>query len=397
MKKNPIYLDYAATTPVDARVADAMTRCLTMDGNFGNPASRSHVYGWRAEEAVEEARGSLSSLIHADPREIVWTSGATESNNLALKGAASARKEKGKHIITSVTEHKAILDVVAYLETNGFDITRITPPTNGVITRDIVEKELREDTIIVSLMHVNNEIGVIHEIAEIGDLCQSKGILFHVDAAQSIGKIPVDVDVLHIDLMSMSAHKFYGPKGAGALYVRRRSDINVQAQIHGGGHERGMRSGTLATHQIVGMGKAAAVAKEELPLESKRIQTLRERLEKKLLTVPFVYLNGDKEKRAPGIANISVAYVEGETLLMSLRTLALSTGSACTSVSVEPSYVLTALGVDRELAHSSLRISVGRFTTEEEIDEAADTIAATIEKLREVSPAWRAAQTANEN
>lgn len=397
MKKNPIYLDYAATTPVDARVADAMSRCLTMDGNFGNPASRSHVYGWRAEEAVEAARGSLATLIHADPREIVWTSGATEANNLALKGAAAARKQQGKHIVTSVTEHKAVLDVVAYLETQGYEVTRITPPSNGVITCAMVEGALREDTIIVSLMHVNNEVGVIHEISEIGDLCQSQGILFHVDAAQSIGKIPVDVDVLHVDLMSMSAHKFYGPKGAGALYVRRRSDIAIEAQLHGGGHERGMRSGTLATHQIVGIGKAAEVAKEELPLETKRIKALRELLEEKLLAIPCVSLNGDKELRAPGILNISVGYVDGETLLMSLRTLALSTGSACTSVSVEPSYVLTALGVTRELAHSSLRLSIGRFTTEEEVNEAAETISATIEKLREVSPAWRASQLAKEN
>lgn len=388
--KNPVYLDYAATTPVDPRVAEAMSRCLTFEGNFGNPASRSHIYGWRAEEAIENARGALADLIHADPREIVWTSGATEANNLALKGAAQALQSKGRHIITAATEHKAVLDVCGYLETQGFTVTYLKPPASGVLTQEDVAQALRDDSVLVSLMHVNNEIGVMHDIAAIGELCQQRGVLFHVDAAQSVGKVAVDVDALHVDLLSLSAHKMYGPKGIGALYVRRRADVKIQPQIHGGGHERGLRSGTLATHQIVGLGTAASIAKDALPGEAARIRGLRDRLRDGLKAIPALTVNGDGEKSAPGILNVSIGFVEGEALLMSLRGLALSTGSACTSVSVEPSHVLTAIGVERELAHSSLRLSLGRFSDEHEVDEAISTISSSVNTLRDMSPAWRA-------
>ncbi len=392
--KTPIYLDYAATTPVDPRVAEAMSQCLTLDGNFGNPASRSHGYGWRAEEAVENARGVLADLLQADPREIVWTSGATESNNLAIKGGALSRQELGRHIVTAKTEHKAVLDSCAYLETQGFEVTYITPPSNGVISVEQLEAALREDTILVSLMHVNNEIGVMHDIAGIGQLCRAKGILFHVDAAQSVGKAVVNVDELSVDLLSVSAHKMYGPKGIGALYVRRAPDINIDAQIHGGGHERGMRSGTLPTHQIVGLGTAAKIALEEGDVESKRLLALRQRFLLGLNELSDINVNGDLDKRVAGNVNISFAYIDGESLLMSLRDLALSTGSACMSVSVEPSYVLTSIGVEPQLADSSLRISFGRFTTEEEVDFAAEKIVSAVEKLRAVSPAWQARESA---
>lgn len=392
--KMPIYLDYAATTPVDPRVAEAMSQCLTLDGNFGNPASRSHGYGWRAEEAVENARGVLADLLHADPREIVWTSGATESNNLAIKSGALSRQERGRHIVTAKTEHKAVLDSCAYLETQGFEVTYITPPSNGVISAEQLKAALREDTILVSLMHVNNEIGVMHDIAGIGQLCRAKGILFHVDAAQSVGKTAVNVDELSVDLLSVSAHKMYGPKGIGALYVRRAPDINIDAQIHGGGHERGMRSGTLPTHQIVGLGAAAKIALEEGDIESKRLLALRQRFLLGLNELPNINVNGDLDKRVAGNVNISFAYIDGESLLMSLRDLALSTGSACMSVSVEPSYVLTSIGVEPQLADSSLRICFGRFTTEEEVDFAAEKIVTAVEKLRAVSPAWQARESA---
>lgn len=392
--KMPIYLDYAATTPVDPRVAEAMSQCLTLDGNFGNPASRSHGYGWRAEEAVENARGVLADLLHADPREIVWTSGATESNNLAIKGGALSRQERGRHIVTAKTEHKAVLDSCAYLETQGFEVTYITPPSNGVISAEQLKAALREDTILVSLMHVNNEIGVMHDIAGIGQLCRTKGILFHVDAAQSVGKTVVNVEELSVDLLSVSAHKMYGPKGIGALYVRRAPDISIDAQIHGGGHERGMRSGTLPTHQIVGLGAAAKIALEEGDVESKRLLALRQRFLLGLNELPDINVNGDLDKRVAGNVNISFAYIDGESLLMSLRDLALSTGSACMSVSVEPSYVLTSIGVEPQLADSSLRICFGRFTTEEEVDFAAEKIVTAVEKLRAVSPAWQARESA---
>ncbi len=397
--KFPVYLDYASTTPVDPRVAEAMARCLSIDGNFGNPASRSHVYGWRAEEAVEDSRGALADLISADPREIVWTSGATESNNLAIKGALLREPDGLKreassvaqHIVTAKTEHKSVLDTCAYMEAQGFEVTYITPPKNGVVTKTQLEAALRPDTALVSLMHVNNEIGVMHEIEAIGALCRKRNILFHVDAAQSIGKVPVDVAALNVDLLSISAHKMYGPKGVGALYVRRDPDVNVVAQIHGGGHERGMRSGTLPTHQIVGLGEAAKIAQQEMQEELKRLLNYRERFLGLLKGLPDIHINGDLEKRVAGNINISFAGVEGESLLMSLRELALSTGSACTSVSVDPSYVLTALGLDRELASSALRICFGRFTKAEDIDFAAEKIIAAVKTLRSTRAGGRSA------
>ncbi len=380
--KTPVYLDYAATTPVDPRAAEAMARCLTLDGNFGNPASRSHGYGWRAEEAVENARGQVADLIGADPREIVWTSGATESDNLAIKGAVFARQEHGKHIVTARTEHKAVLDTCAYLETQGFEITYLTPAKHGVLGADEVKAALRDDTILVSLMHANNEIGVLHGISAIGELCRKRGILLHVDAAQSVGKIPVDVTTLNVDLMSMSAHKMYGPKGIGALYVRRAPEVNIEAQMHGGGHERGMRSGTLPTHQIVGFGEAAMIAAEHGESEGERLLKYRRQFLELLSELPDTEVNGDLNKRLPGNINISFAGVEGETLLISLRELALSTGSACTSVSVDPSYVLMALGIEKQLAESSLRISFGRYTTEQEVRFAAEKIVSAVKTLR---------------
>lgn len=392
--KLPVYLDYAATTPVDPRVAKAMSQCLTLDGNFGNPSSRSHIYGWKAEEAVENARGDLADLIEADPREIVWTSGATEANNLALKGVAATlkRKQRGVHIVTSKIEHKSVLDTCAHLEKKGFQVSYVTPGQNagknqGIVGVDEIAAAVREDTSIVSLMHVNNELGVINKIAEVGEFCRSRNILFHVDAAQSLGKIPLDVNELKVDLLSMSAHKMYGPKGIGALYVRRSTDVRLQAQMHGGGHERGMRSGTLPTHQIVGFGEAAKIAQKELAAEAARIRQLRQRFIDGLAWLPLINFNGDQEHCVPGLINFSVAGVEGETLLLALKDLAISTGSACTSLSVEPSYVLRALGIADELAHASLRISMGRFTSEEEVVFAAEKICSAVNRLRESASA----------
>ncbi|MFC3915033.1 IscS subfamily cysteine desulfurase [Pseudaeromonas sharmana] len=386
--KLPIYLDYSATTPVDPRVAEKMMQCLTLDGTFGNPASRSHRFGWQAEEAVDEARNHIADLIGADPREIVFTSGATESNNLAIKGIAHFYQKQGKHIITCKTEHKAVLDPCRYLEGEGFEVTYLDPQPNGLVSLQQIESAMRDDTILVSLMHVNNEIGVIQDVAAIGELCRARKIFFHVDAAQSCGKIPVDVEAMKIDLLSMSAHKIYGPKGIGALFVRRKPRVRLEAQMHGGGHERGMRSGTLPTHQIVGMGEAFRIAKLEMVAEDARICALRDRLWNGIKGIEEVYVNGDLEHRVPGNLNVSFAYVEGESLIMALKDLAVSSGSACTSASLEPSYVLRALGLNDELAHSSIRFSIGRFTTEEEIDYAVSLINDAIGRLRELSPLW---------
>ncbi|MDO2436131.1 IscS subfamily cysteine desulfurase [Aeromonas veronii] len=386
--KLPIYLDYSATCPVDPRVAEKMMQCLTMDGLFGNPASRSHRFGWQAEEAVDLARNQVADLIGADPREIVFTSGATESNNLAIKGVAHFYASKGKHIITSKTEHKAVLDTCRQLEREGFEVTYLEPMPNGLFTIEMIENAMRNDTILVSIMHVNNEIGVVQNIAAIGELCRSRKILLHVDAVQSVGKIPVDVEALKVDLLSVSAHKVYGPKGIGALFVRRKPRVRLEAQMHGGGHERGMRSGTLPTHQIVGMGEAFRIAKEEMVSEGERILALRQRLWNGIKDIEAVYINGDLDQRVPGNLNVSFAYVEGESLIMALKDLAVSSGSACTSASLEPSYVLRALGLNDELAHSSIRFSMGRFTTEEEIDYAVKLIRDSIGRLREMSPLW---------
>ncbi|SBS38558.1 Cysteine desulfurase [Marinomonas spartinae] len=378
----PVYLDNSATTPVDPRVAKKMMACLTQNGNFGNPASRSHLFGWRAEEAVEEARQQVSSLIGADAREIVWTSGATEANNLALKGVAHAYRQKGRHIITSMIEHKAVLDPCKQLEKEGFEVTYLKPDTHGVISSDQVAGALREDTILVSLMHGNNELGVLTDIAAIGELTRKNGVFLHVDAAQTTGKVAIDVNAMKVDLMSLTAHKTYGPKGVGALFVRRSPKVKLEAQIHGGGHERGMRSGTLATHQIVGMGEAFRLANEEMAQDCARIQALRERLWSSLSEISGVHLNGDSVNRVSGVLNVGFADVDGEVLLMSLTDIAVSSGSACTSASLEPSYVLRAIGLSDTLAHSSLRLSVGRFTTEEEVDFAAETIKKAVTALR---------------
>ncbi|MFM4940438.1 IscS subfamily cysteine desulfurase [Aeromonas enteropelogenes] len=386
--KLPIYLDYSATCPVDPRVAEKMMQCLTMDGLFGNPASRSHRFGWQAEEAVDLARNQVAELIGADPREIVFTSGATESDNLAIKGVAHFYASKGKHIITSKTEHKAVLDTCRQLEREGFEVTYLEPMPNGLFTLEMIENAMRDDTILVSMMHVNNEIGVIQNIKGLGELCRSRKILLHVDAAQSVGKVEIDVEAMKIDLLSLSAHKIYGPKGIGALYVRRKPRVRIEAQMHGGGHERGMRSGTLATHQIVGMGEAFRIAREEMASEGQRVMALRQRLWDGLKDIEAVYLNGDLEQRVSGNLNVSFAYVEGESLIMALKDLAVSSGSACTSASLEPSYVLRALGLNDELAHSSIRFSIGRFTTEEEIDYAVKLIRDSIGRLREMSPLW---------
>ncbi len=386
--KLPIYLDYSATCPADPRVAEKMMQCLTLDGNFGNPASRSHRFGWQAEEAVDEARNHVADLIGADPREIVFTSGATESNNLAIKGAAHFYVKQGKHIITCKTEHKAVLDTCRHLESEGYEVTYLEPQSDGLLTLQQIEAAMRPDTILVSIMHVNNEIGVVQDVAAIGELCRARKILFHVDAAQSAGKVAIDVDAMKIDLLSLSAHKVYGPKGIGALYVRRKPRVRLEAQMHGGGHERGMRSGTLATHQIVGMGEAFRIAKEEMVDESVRIQALRDRLYDGLKDIEQVFVNGSMEHRVAGNLNISFAYVEGESLMMALKDLAVSSGSACTSASLEPSYVLRALGLNDELAHSSIRFSIGRFTTEEEVDYAIGLIRNSIGKLRDLSPLW---------
>ncbi|MGE8303789.1 MAG: IscS subfamily cysteine desulfurase [Pseudomonas kermanshahensis] len=386
--KLPIYLDYSATTPVDPRVARKMADCLLVDGNFGNPASRSHVFGWKAEEAVENGRRQVAELINADPREIVWTSGATESDNLALKGVAHFYQTKGKHIITSKIEHKAVLDTARQLEREGFEVTYLEPGEDGIVTPAQVEAVLRDDTILVSLMHVNNEVGSINDIAAIGELTRSRGVLFHVDAAQSAGKVEIDLQKLKVDLMSFSAHKVYGPKGIGALYVSRKPRVRLEAIIHGGGHERGMRSGTLPTHQIVGMGEAFAIAKQEMASENVRIKALSDRFFKQVSDLEELYVNGSQTARVPHNLNLSFNYVEGESLLMSLKDIAVSSGSACTSASLEPSYVLRALGRNDELAHSSIRFSFGRFTTEEEVDYAAQEVCKAVNKLRELSPLW---------
>ncbi|AHK18040.1 IscS subfamily cysteine desulfurase [Yersinia similis] len=386
--KTPIYLDYAATTPVDPRVAEKMMQYLTLDGIFGNPASRSHKFGWQAEEAVDIARNDVAALVGADPREIVFTSGATESDNLAIKGAANFYQKKGKHIITCKTEHKAVLDSCRQLEREGFEVTYLAPQSNGIIDLKQLEATMREDTILVSIMHVNNEIGVVQDIAEIGEMCRSRGIIFHVDATQSVGKLPIDLSKLKVDLMSFSAHKVYGPMGIGALFVRRKPRIRIEAQQHGGGHERGMRSGTLPVHQIVGMGEAYRIAKEEMESEAARLRSLRLRLWNGIKDIEEVYLNGSLENGAPGILNVSFNYVEGESLIMALKDLAVSSGSACTSASLEPSYVLRALGMNDELAHSSIRFSLGRFTTEEEIDYAIALVHKSIGRLRDLSPLW---------
>lgn len=384
----PIYLDYLSTTPVDPRVVDVMSRCLSLEGNFGNPASRSHVFGWKAEEAVENARAQIAELINADPREIVWTSGATESDNLAIKGVAHFYRKKGQHIITSKIEHKAVLDTCRQLEREGYEVTYLEPNDAGLTTPEMVEAALREDTILVSVMHANNEIGVVNDIAGIGEACRAAGVLYHVDAAQSTGKIPLDMEAMKVDLLSISAHKMYGPKGIGALYVRRKPRVRIEAQMHGGGHERGMRSGTLATHQAAGFGEAARICREEMASEAQRLKALRHRFWEGINDMAEVHINGDEEHRLPGALNVSFAFVEGESLLMSLKDLALSSGSACTSASLEPSYVLRALGLNDELAHSSLRFSFGRFTTNEEVDHAVAQVRHAVEKLRELSPLW---------
>ncbi|MDG6360446.1 IscS subfamily cysteine desulfurase [Glaesserella parasuis] len=388
--KLPIYLDYAATTPVDERVAKKMMEYMTKDGVFGNPASRSHKFGWEAEEAVDVARNQIADLIGADAREIVFTSGATESDNLAIKGAAHFYQTKGKHIITVKTEHKAVLDTCRQLEREGFEVTYLEPETTGLVDIAKFEAAIRPDTILVSVMHVNNEIGVIQPIEEIGKICRAKKIIFHVDGTQSVGKIPVDVQALNVDLMSFSSHKLYGPKGIGGLYVCRKPRVRLEAIIHGGGHERGMRSGTLPVHQIVGMGEAYRIAKEEMVTEMPRIKALRDRLFNGFKDMDEVYVNGTMEagKRVDSNLNISFNFVEGESMMMSLKDIAVSSGSACTSASLEPSYVLRALGLNDELAHSSIRFSIGRWTTEEEIDHTIEIVKKAVTKLRELSPLW---------
>lgn len=386
--KLPIYMDYSATTPVDPRVAEKMCQYLTPDGVFGNPASRSHKFGWDADDAVEQARSDVAALLNANPKEIVWTSGATESDNLAIKGAAHFYQKQGKHIITSKTEHKAVLDTCRQLEREGFEVTYLDPEPSGLIDLGKLEAAMRDDTILVSIMHVNNEIGVIQDIEAIGELTRPRKILFHVDAAQSAGKVPLDMERMKVDLLSLSAHKVYGPKGIGALYVRRKPRVRLEAQMHGGGHERGMRSGTLATHQIVGMGEAFRIAKEEMAEENERLMKLRDRLWNGMKEMDEIYLNGDLERRVAGNLNISFAYVEGESLIMALKDFAVSSGSACTSASLEPSYVLRALGRQDELAHSSIRFTIGRFTTEEEVDYVIGLISQQVNRLRELSPLW---------
>jgi cysteine desulfurase len=386
--KLPIYFDYASTTPVDPRVIKKMHECLSMEGNFGNPASRSHVFGWKAEEAVETARAQVASLVNCDPREIVWTSGATESDNLAIKGAARFYKERGNHIITSKIEHKAVLDTCRQLEREGFEVTYLDPDKTGIIQPHKVKDAITEKTILVSLMHVNNEIGVINDIEKIGNITRSKGIIFHVDAAQSTGKVVIDLKKLEVDLMSFSSHKTYGPKGIGALYASRKPRVRLEAQIHGGGHERGMRSGTLPTHQIVGMGEAFRISKEEMIDENIRIKKMRDNFWQELKDIEEVYLNGDTEQKVSGFLNVSFNFIEGESLMMALKDIAVSSGSACTSASLEPSYVLRALGVKDELAHSSIRFAVGRFTSDEEIEYTVNIVKTAVIQLRELSPLW---------
>jgi cysteine desulfurase len=381
-------MDYSATTPVDERVAEKMCTYLTRQGQYGNPASRSHQFGWQADEAVEQARADVAELINADPREIIWTSGATESDNLAIKGVAHFYKKNGKHVITLKTEHKAVLDSCRQLEREGYEVTYLDPESNGLLDLGKLESAMRDDTILVSIMHVNNEIGVIQDIAAIGEICRARKIIFHVDAAQSAGKIEIDMDKLKVDLMSFSAHKIYGPKGIGALYVRRKPRVRLEAQMHGGGHERGLRSGTLPTHQIVGMGEAFRIARLEMAEEEARIRVLRDRLWQGLSEIEEVYLNGDVDQRVPGNLNVSFNYVEGESLIMALKDMAVSSGSACTSSSLEPSYVLRAIGRNDELAHSSIRFTIGRFTTREEIDYIVERVREKVAKLRELSPLW---------
>jgi cysteine desulfurase len=384
----PIYLDYSSTSPCDPRVAAKMAECLTLEANFGNPASRSHKFGWKAEEAVENARKQVADLLNCDPREIVWTSGATESDNLAIKGAAHFYSKKGKHIITSKIEHKAVLDSCRQLEREGFEVTYLDPDSKGLISPERVAAAIRPDTTLVSLMHVNNEIGVINDIEAIGKVTREHGVIFHVDAAQSTGKLPIDMETMQVDLMSLTAHKTYGPKGIGALFVRRKPRVRLEPQMHGGGHERGMRSGTLATHQIVGMGEAFHLAMLEMDSDNARIRKLRNRLLEGLQGREEVYVNGDLDHRVAANLNISFNFVEGESLMMALRNLAVSSGSACTSASLEPSYVLRAIGLNDELAHSSLRMTIGRFTTEEEIDYAIEKVKEAVGKLRDLSPLW---------
>ncbi len=386
MSSRPIYLDYSATTPVDPRVVDKMVPWLFE--HFGNPASRSHAYGWEAEEAVERARDQVAALVNADPREIIWTSGATESDNLAIKGAAGFYAERGKHIITVKTEHKAVLDPCRELERHGFEVTYLNVQENGLIDLEAFTAAIRPDTVLVSVMYVNNEIGVIQDIEAIGEICRSKNIIFHVDAAQATGKVTIDLQKLKVDLMSFCAHKTYGPKGIGALYVRRKPRVRIEAQMHGGGHERGFRSGTLPTHQIVGMGECFHLAQLEMATENERIRMLRDRLWSGLSQIEEVYLNGDLERRIPHNLNVSFNYVEGESLIMAIKELAVSSGSACTSASLEPSYVLRALGRNDELAHSSIRFTIGRFTTEQEIDFAVNLLKMRVGKLRDMSPLW---------
>ena len=386
--KLPIYLDYSATAPVDPRVAEKMTECLTTNGIFGNPASRSHAFGWKAEAAVEEARRQVAALINADSKEIVWTSGATESDNLAIKGAAHFNRNKGRHIVTCKTEHKAVLDTCRQLEREGFQVTYLDPEPSGLIDAVKLEAALRDDTTVLSIMHVNNEIGVIQDIEAIGEMTRSRGIVFHVDAAQSAGKVAIDMQRLKVDLMSISGHKIYGPKGIGALYVRRKPRVRIEAQIHGGGHERGMRSGTLPVHQIVGMGEACRIARQEMAEENARIAALRDRLWQGLQSMEEIYLNGDPEHRVAGNLNVSFNFVEGESLIMALKDIAVSSGSACTSASLEPSYVLRAIGRNDELAHSSIRFSIGRFSTEEEVDYTIALVREKVAKLRAMSPLW---------
>jgi cysteine desulfurase len=382
------YFDYASTTPVDPRVADKMYECLKLDGNFGNPASRSHEFGWKAEEAVERARMQVASLVNADTREIVWTSGATESDNLAIKGAARFYKDRGNHIITSKIEHKAVLDPCRQLEREGFEVTYLDPNEDGVITLDMLKKHIKDETILVSLMHINNELGSVTDIEEIGNFTRENNIIFHVDAAQSTGKVSIDLSNLNVDLMSFSGHKTYGPKGVGALYVRRKPRIRLEALIHGGGHERGFRSGTLATHQIVGMGEAFKIAQDEMEQDNKHIKKLSNMFYKEISEIEEIFLNGNEKNKVPNITNVSFAYIEGESLIMALQDVAVSSGSACTSASLEPSYVLRALGRPDELAHSSIRFSFGRYTTEEEVRSVAETTKKVVAQLRELSPSW---------
>jgi len=384
----PIYLDYASTTPVDPRVASKIFEHLTLDGNFGNPASRSHKFGWKAEESVEEARSHVANLVGCDPREIVWTSGATEADNLAIKGIANFYQSKGKHIITSKIEHKAVLDPCRQLEREGFEVTYLDPNEGGLTTLESIKNATRDDTVLISIMHINNELGTINDLEAIGSYAREKGIFFHVDAAQSTGKVEINLAELPVDLMSFSAHKTYGPKGIGALFVRRKPRVRIEAQMHGGGHERGMRSGTLATHQIVGMGEAFRIAKEEMLEDNKRIDALHTKFYDEVSKIEEIYVNGDSENKVTNILNISFAYVEGESLIMALKDIAVSSGSACTSASLEPSYVLRALGRKDELASSSIRFSFGRFTTEEEVEYTLTLIHHAVDRLRELSPLW---------